>query len=142
MATLAKSTGKKIAELIKEARTCESIGKDYWEDANKAVEGTMDEFIRRRESNYWEVRSIDALITLWEEYNINLTHDDDDNEETLKALKERKQNRERYTEFLGIQIDRVSQEESEEEKREEYRKNAEANQINLAIKEMEAEEAI
>ena len=38
--------------------------------------------------------------------------DDDDNEETLKALKERKQNRERYTEFLGIQID---QQESEEE---------------------------
>jgi 1,2-phenylacetyl-CoA epoxidase PaaB subunit len=115
MATLAKSTGKKIAELIKEARTCESIGGDYWEDANKAVEGTQDEFIRRRESNYWEVRSIDALITLWEEYNINLTHDDDDNEETLKALKERKQNRERYTEFLDIQIDQVSQEESEEE---------------------------
>ena len=115
MATLAKSTGKKIAELIKEARTCESIGGDYWEDANKAVEGTKDEFIRRQQSNYWEIRSIDALITLWEEYNINLTYDDDDNEETLKALKERKQNRERYTEFLGIQIDRVSQEESEEE---------------------------
>lgn len=112
MATLAKSTGKKIAELIKEARTCENIGKDYWEDANKAVEGTKDEFIRRRESNYWEVRSIDALITLREEYNINLTYDD---EETLKALKERKQNRERYTEFLDIQIDQVSQEESEEE---------------------------
>lgn len=109
MAKLAKTTGNKIAELIKEARTCESIGEDYWKEADKVEEGTMDEFIRRQQSNYWEVRSIDALITLWEEYNINISFD-----ETIEALKERKQNRENYTEVLETQMERARQEESEE----------------------------
>lgn len=72
-------------------------------------EGTMNEFIRRQQSNYWEVRSIDALITLWEEYNINISFD-----ETIEALKERKQNRENYTEVLETQMERARQEESEE----------------------------
>lgn len=109
MATLSKRTGNRIAELIKEYKTCDGIARDYWADADKCVEGTIDEYITRQQSNYYEVRGINALITLWEEYNINISYD-----ETLEALKERKEHRKSYDEVLDRQIERVKERESED----------------------------
>lgn len=109
MAKLSKSTGKKIQELIKEHQSSDRIASDYWADAEKCVENSVDEHLTRQQSNYWEVRSINALIELWEEYNINLSYED-----KIEALKERKEHRQRYDEVLDKQIEMAQERESKE----------------------------
>ena len=73
----------------------------------------------------WVIYGYQARLDLFDEYGIDTISVDD---------------KQGYV--FTIQDARNKVEKFWDEKREEYRKKAEANQINLAIKEMEAEEAV